>query len=155
MDSCFHETFLEKCNSWVRTFKYLRTYSFDSQLLLKFYEFSPSTDFQQKFWKINWSSTKSHLYMIIVFTKCFWSESKFLNSYNIMWKNEKFALTEKIFRQINSLMISLVKMLLSWNFCQRSVRENIRNFHTAVVVCSHRKNISWNQLFSKTSLKTV
>ena len=41
-----------------------------------------------------------------------------------VWKNEKFSLTEKKFRQINYLVISLVKPLLSRNFCQKSVREN-------------------------------
>ena len=42
-----------------------------------------------------------------------------------VWKNEKFSLlTEKIFRQINSLVISLVKPLLSRNFCRKCVREN-------------------------------
>ena len=33
-------------------------------------------------------------------------------------------------RQINSLAISLVKPLLSRNFCQKNVRVNFRNFHT-------------------------
>ena len=47
-----------------------------------------------------------------------------------VWKNEKFGLTEKIFRQINSLVICLVKTLLSRNFCQKSVRLNFYNFHT-------------------------
>ena len=47
-----------------------------------------------------------------------------------VWKNEKFSLTKKIFRQINSLVISLVKLLLSQNFCQKCVRVNFRNFHT-------------------------
>ena len=32
-----------------------------------------------------------------------------------LWKNQKFTLTEKIFRQINYLVISLVKALLSRN----------------------------------------
>ena len=36
-----------------------------------------------------------------------------------VWKNEKFGLTEKIFRQINSLVFSVVKTLLSRDFCQR------------------------------------
>ena len=40
------------------------------------------------------------------------------------------SLTEKIFRQITILVISLVKVLLSRNFCQKRVRENSRNFHT-------------------------
>ena len=47
-----------------------------------------------------------------------------------MWKNEKFTLTEKIIRQINYLVISLVKPLLSRKFCQKCVRVNFRNFHT-------------------------
>ena len=47
-----------------------------------------------------------------------------------VWKNEKFSLTEEKFRQINCLVISLVKPLLSRNFCEKSVRENFCNFHT-------------------------
>ena len=35
-----------------------------------------------------------------------------------MWKNEKFSFTKKKFRQINYLVISLVKPLLSRNFCE-------------------------------------
>ena len=34
-------------------------------------------------------------------------------------KNNKFTLTERIFRQINSLETYLVKSLLSRNFCQK------------------------------------
>ena len=49
-----------------------------------------------------------------------------------MWKNEKFYLTKKIFRQINSLVTYLVKPLLSRNFCQKCVRENVRNFLTVL-----------------------
>ena len=44
--------------------------------------------------------------------------------HSAVWKDEK------IFRQINSLVISLVKPLLSRNFCQKSVKVNHRNFHT-------------------------
>ena len=36
-----------------------------------------------------------------------------------VWKNEKFAVAEKKFRQINSLVTSLVNTLFSRNFCQR------------------------------------
>ena len=36
-----------------------------------------------------------------------------------VWKNEKFSLTEKKFRQINYLVISLVKPLLSRNFFEK------------------------------------
>ena len=41
-----------------------------------------------------------------------------------VWKNKKLFLTEKIFREINSLVTSLVKTLVSRNFCQKRVREN-------------------------------
>ena len=67
-----------------------------------------------------------------------------------VWKNEKYSLNEKIFRQIISLVTSLVKPLLSRNFCQKGVRENFRNFHS---VCGKVKNllspkkISSNQLY--------
>ena len=40
-----------------------------------------------------------------------------------VWKNEKFFLTEKKFREINSLVTSSVKLLVSRNFCQKSERE--------------------------------
>ena len=54
------------------------------------------------------------------------------------WKNYSH-LTQKIFRQINSLIISLVKSLLSRNFCQiDKVRVNFRNFHT---VCNEEKRV--------------
>ena len=51
---------------------------------------------------------------------------------NTVWKNGKFGLTEKIFRQINSLVICLVKRLLSRNFCRKSVRLKFHNFHNVV-----------------------
>ena len=38
--------------------------------------------------------------------------------------------TKKIFRQINSLVSSLVKTLVSRNFCQKSVKVNFCNYHT-------------------------
>ena len=42
-----------------------------------------------------------------------------------VWKSEKFSLIKEIFRQINSL----VKSLLSRNFCQKCARLKLRNFH--------------------------
>ena len=47
----------------------------------------------------------------------------------IVWK---ILSHQKIFRQINSLVIHLVKPLLSQNFCHKYVRENSRNFHTVL-----------------------
>ena len=50
-----------------------------------------------------------------------------------VWKNEKFekfTLTDKFFRQINYVVISLVKPLVSRNFCQNYVRVNFCDFHT-------------------------
>ena len=46
-----------------------------------------------------------------------------------VWKLQKFSLTEKKFRQINYLVISLVKPLLSRNFCEK-VWERISEFST-------------------------
>ena len=51
-----------------------------------------------------------------------------------VWKNEKFTLTQKFFRQINYLVILLVKSLFSRNFCEKRVRVNFRNFHTVHTV---------------------
>ena len=48
---------------------------------------------------------------------------------------------QKIFRQINSLVIPLVKPLLSRNFCQKCVIVYFRNFHTVAYV--QPISISW------------
>ena len=60
---------------------------------------------------------------------------------NTVWKNEKFGLTKKIFRQINSLVICLVKPLLSRNFCWKSVKLKFHNFHT---VSNQMPIFPWN-----------
>ena len=66
----------------------------------------------------------------------------FPHSQHTVWKNDKFSLTEKNFRETNSLVISLVKLLLSRNFVQKSVRENFRNFHTVYSALSGKmKNL--------------
>ena len=72
-----------------------------------------------------------------------------------VWKNVKTRnslLQKKKFREINSLVISR-------NFCQKSVRENFRNFHTvnsALFSLALRINtivhFSWNQLIAKNKL---
>ena len=65
-----------------------------------------------------------------------------------VWKNAKFTLTQNFSRQINYLVILLVKSLLSRNFCQKRVRVNFRNFHTVLCkLCQTRgfslTKISW------------
>ena len=62
-----------------------------------------------------------------------------------MWKNAKFSLIEIFFREISSLVTSLVKTLLSRNFCQKCVRVNFRNFHRRVV--SQQCNFSSSEQF--------
>ena len=42
--------------------------------------------------------------------------------------------TQKFFRQINSVVFSLVKTLLSRNFCLKSVTANFRNFHIVQIL---------------------
>ena len=54
----------------------------------------------------------------------------------------------KIFREINTLAISLVKTLLSRNFCQKCVRVNFSQCSAIKwKIYSDRKNISSNHLF--------
>ena len=66
-----------------------------------------------------------------------------------VWKNEKFSLTKEIFRQINSL----VKPLLSRNFCQKCVREIFCNFHTVEIYPTWKNfreiNLQYNSLIEK------
>ena len=45
---------------------------------------------------------------------------------------EKLTLANEQYRQINHLVILLVKALLSRKFCQKRVRVNFRNFHSTV-----------------------
>ena len=45
-----------------------------------------------------------------------------------VWKDEKFAVTQRKIRQINSLVFTLVKTLLSRYFCGRFVTVKFRNF---------------------------
>ena len=52
------------------------------------------------------------------------------NMETTVWKNEKFTLTQNFSRQINYLVILLVKSLFSRNFCQKRVRVNFCNFNT-------------------------
>ena len=47
-----------------------------------------------------------------------------------VWKNAKFTLTQKKIREIDFLITSLGKLLLSRNFFQKYVRVNFRIFHT-------------------------
>ena len=51
------------------------------------------------------------------------------------WFDELFFQWEKSFRfsTLCSVVISLVKPLLSRNFCEKSVRENFCNFHTVQI----------------------
>ena len=71
-----------------------------------------------------------------------------------MWKNEKFTLTEKNFvKSTTYLVISLVKPLVSRNFCQKLVRVNFRNFHTVLCAvhsaqCRKTKNLLLPKIFS-------
>ena len=55
-------------------------------------------------------------------------QNEILSSYSV-WKNVKFSHQFFFFREIGSLVISFVKVLLSRNFCQKCVLLNSRNFH--------------------------
>ena len=51
----------------------------------------------------------------------------------IVWKNEKNSLTKRIFRQINSVVVSQLKTLLSQNLCEKCERLSRSNFLTVCV----------------------
>ena len=59
---------------------------------------------------------------------------------------------KKIFREINCLVISLVKPLLSRNFRQKSVTVNFRNFHT---VCRKSESIMMMVFFKYLEIKVA
>jgi len=68
-----------------------------------------------------------------------------------VWKNEKFTLTEKNISPNQLFSNFHSKMLLSRNFCQKRVRVNFRNFHSAQ--CGKVKNLlSLKKYFVKSSL---
>jgi len=55
-----------------------------------------------------------------------------------MWKNEKFSHTEKIFREIKSLVTFFCETAASRNFCQKSVRHTleITEFYCHAHMCA-------------------
>ena len=103
--------------------------------------------------QIGSSQTLEVRWIIIHTLQCVWKFRKFWHNYEKIsaqyvhtqcgktWNS--LSLKKKI-RQINYLVISLVKPLLSRNFCQKSVRENFRNFHTLPLLL-WIQNISWNR----------
>ena len=64
-----------------------------------------------------------------------------------------FCNTEKTFRQINSLVISLVNPLLSRNFRQKMERVNCRNFHT-LSQCGKTRNSLTKKIFRQINVFT-
>ena len=61
------------------------------------------------------------------------------NSLNLLPREKKIFPHRKIFRQINSLVTSWVKTLLSRNFCWKSVWVSFCHFHTVSWKTSNRK----------------
>ena len=70
------------------------------------------------------------------------------------WRKKKLRLllcnsqcTEKLFRQINYLVILLVKTSFSRNFCLKTVRVNFCNFHS--VSLKLRNFVKWNNALNE------
>ena len=63
-----------------------------------------------------------------IFSKKAWEWILIISTLVQAW-HEKFSLAKKIFRQINSLAISLVKTLLSRNFCRTGIFTKKWSFH--------------------------
>ena len=105
---------------------------------------------------IYWFSTMRCSKMIQKFKDNMYNSSFFVFTKSlqyIKWKVMEHSVEKRVIlshwkkiRQISYLVISLVKPLLSRNFCEKSVGENFCNFHTAL--CGNRK-ISSNCLFRK------
>ena len=68
-----------------------------------------------------WQSDLSHEFSLHTIWK-FLKRIFYIYSLSTVWKTRN-SLIEKKFRQINYLVISLVKPLLSRNFCENSLRE--------------------------------
>ena len=83
-----------------------------------------STQFFSKRFHENFAKSNQELLYYAWFHEIF-SESMSKKSRSIVWKNKRFTFTEKIFRQINYLIIST---LLSRNFSQNG--RVFRNFYT-------------------------
>jgi len=69
------------------------------------------------------SRKKFKLKKNLIFTEIFFLD------HSAVWKNAKFS-HRIFFRENSSLVISIVKTLVSRYFCQKCVRVNFRNFHT-------------------------
>ena len=63
-----------------------------------------------------------------------------------LWKLQNFSLTEKIFCQINYLVISFVKPLLSRNFCEK-MWERISTISTISTLCAVWKLLEFTLTF--------
>ena len=72
-------------------------------------------------------SVAYHLLKLLVEINLF---RKCANRRNYFWLAWLFLKLTTYFRQIDTLAISLLKTLLSRNFCQKCVRLNFRNVHT-------------------------
>ena len=66
----------------------------------------------------------------------------------LLWKSRKFTLTGSFFREINYLLITLVKPILSRNFCQRGMRAgvNFYNFHNNVQNENSRRSVLFQKI---------
>ena len=102
----------------------------------------------------SWCETKNVLlknYLRVDFTKKNFGERKFIvfPHYTAHCENCRNLLSPKknIVKLTIHVEISLTKKLLSRNFCQKSVKVNFRNFHTAL--CTMHTSValfSWNQI---------
>ena len=138
----FHGTFVENRfhKLWSYIFKRSFFHSFEVEILsFQFSNFKTSTE-----------DTRTKL---VNFTKLF--EINRGRNCPTVWNFAKFAFTKPFFREISSLVTSLLSTLLSRNFCQTCVRlrVNSRNFHNVCAIFyfdfSHFvTKFSWNQFNS-------
>ena len=69
---------------------------------------------------------KNNVKVMLVVTSLLWSFREIMLIANsaqcTLLKNEKFTLIKTFFRQIYSIVIYLVNVMLSWNFCKNFVK---------------------------------
>ena len=95
------------------------------------------------------------IYRIVLIMRTFTKHLK-INKVNTMTTIVPIAWS-KIFCQIISLLISLVKTSLSRNFCQKCVRVNFRNYHTVhtFTVKEFAEIYILSRVFTKNSVKSI
>ena len=101
------------------------------------FTFPPANQFRVKFYSKEVTLTKFCDKFVVVDSEIFtavWLTKH--NAQSVEKRENVHTRTEKLFRQINYLVTSLEKTLLSRNFCEKSMRVKFRNLQHCGVLCT-------------------